>query len=441
MAQHHRQVAVMKLLFFTPTVLPSAIGRVSNLVILALQQLGHEVVVVRTEDDAFLENVTHPFSCPMIPWTDSKQLRQLQAQSDLVVYQIGNHYPYHRGCLEWLPSVPGLVLMHDYFLGHLFWAWSERVGRPRAQAILSALYSSTVANEFFDHTDSASFVAYASEAAPMTEWMVLMASGVVVHSSWAMNRITRLCSGPVEVVPLPYDAPHLQTNERKPQLSGDERIVALTIGNVNHNKRYTSVIQAIGASPVLRERLTYRIVGAIEPAMADDLKSLANRLKVNIVVTGVVDDQCLAEEIRTADIMCCLRQPALEAASASTIEAMLYSKPTIVTDTGFYRDLPDNCVFKIPTETELADLRATLEKLVASPTDRAAIGNQARQYAITTFRADNYAIRIVNMKHRIDRLGVLSNTAGGFSATLKRWGVQGDSAVMTPITAPLALFR
>ncbi|MFA5171084.1 MAG: glycosyltransferase family 4 protein [Sulfuriferula sp.] len=429
----------MKILFFTPIVLTSAIGRVSKLIVYELQQRGHEVVIVRAEEPSCFDSPTHPFSCQIEHWNNTEQVRLQAEQSDLIVYQIGNYYAYHRGCLEWLPQLPGLVSLHDNFLGHLFWAWSETVGRPHALEVLAALYGTEVSERFFNHSDSSSFIEYASTAAPMTEWIAAMSSAVIVHSSWAMDRIAHACPGPVEVVALPYDAPFAEHTDMKNQSVSHERTVALTIGHVNHNKRYTSVIKAIGSSPELCSDLTYRIVGAIEPAMAEELQSLADQLQVDITITGAVNDECLAEEIHRADLMCCLRWPALEAASASTIEAMLYSKPTVVTNTGFYLDLPDDCVLKVSPETELTDLRTALERLTALPDERHTIGNLARNYALKTFRADDYATRIMNMKHRIDRSNVVGTAASVFSSTLKRWGARGDPAVMEAITAPLGL--
>lgn len=430
----------MKVLFFTPTLLVSAIGRVSNLVVTQLIQQGHEVVVVRTEDIPFFESPTYLFPCEMLLWNNTEIINQLSQKFELVVYQIGDNYQYHRGCMEWLPSLPGLVSMHDNFLGHLFWSWSERIGRPQSLELLSNLYGTDIALQFFNHADSTSFIEYANEFAPMTEWIASMATSVIVHSSWAMNRITRACLGPVEVLPLPYDAPFLDTVKKIIPSKNSKQIVALTIGHVNLNKRYVSVIKAIGASTVLRQRMVFRIVGSVEPAMAKELTSLAGRLNVTITITGAVDDHQLATEIHNADVMCCLRWPALEAASASTIEAMLYGKAILVTNTGFYRELPDDCVLKISPEAELADLQTALERLVASPSERKLLGDLALNYATKTFRADNYVEGIINMKQRVNRSKIVSSAAQVFSNTLKRWGASGDFAIIAPIAAPLDLF-
>ena len=433
----------MIILFFTPWLKASAIGRVSSLVVEELIRQGHEVSIVRAEDTPLFDQPTHRFSGKLILWNQADRIRAQARQSDLIIYQIGNNFAYHRGCVEWLPTLPGLVSLHDNFLGHLFWSCAEVMGRQRAKELLARLYDATVAHRFFDHANSTSFINYASEAAPMTEWIVAMASGVIVHSSWAMARITRACRGPVEVVPLSYDAPFLDQpgEDEAPRPPGGEQIVVLTIGHVNPNKRYESVIAAIGLSPQLREQMVFRIVGLVEPAMAEILRAQANRLGVRVVITGEVESHRLASEIRAADIMCCLRWPALEAASASTIEAMLYGKPAIVVDTGFYSDLPNDCVLKISPHDEIAGLRIALERLANAPAERVAMGKLAGSYAAVTFRADHYAERIVAIKSRIDQTKIVVDAARIFSGTLERWGRKGMPALLDPVSAPLSIFR
>ena len=445
MADHDSQIAAMKILFFTPCLKASAIGRVSTLVVTELRRLGHQLVVVRAEEPNLFLQPTHDFGCNLVNWNEADRIQEQARNCDLTLYNVGNNFQYHRGCMEWLKEHPGLVCLHDNFLGHLFWSYSEVVGRTRAKELLVHFYGETVSHRFFDHATSASFIEYASEAAPMTEWIASMATGVLVHSSWAMDRISRSCPGPVEVVPLPYDAPHL-----KPPLAGKalaqtntkgDGLSVLTIGHVNPNKRHASVIKAIGSSELLRERMCFRIVGAIEPPVAQALQAQADALGVRVVISGEVDSWRLAAEIHAADAMCCLRWPALESASASTIEAMLYGKATIVTDTGFYRDLPDDCVLKISPVDEVNSLRAALERLAQAPDERLALGNLALHYATATFRADHYAERIVAMRGRIAQAKILAGTAHMFTATLKRWGMQSTPDLLDPVAAPLAIFQ
>ena len=71
---------------------------------------------------------------------------------------------------------------------------------------------------------------------------------------------------------------------------------------------------------------------------------------------GYVDDNTLAAYYRDADVLCNLRNPALEGASWSLVEQMSLGKPIIVSDNGFYSEIPGECVFKISLENEEEEL-------------------------------------------------------------------------------------
>ena len=114
----------MKFLFFTPAASSSAIGRVTQLVGRELMASAHTVTIVRTEDYALLGTPPHQFGTKMVRWDDTEGVFRVARSADAIVYQIGDSFPFHRGCLEWLPSLPGTVCLHDYFLGDLFRGWA-----------------------------------------------------------------------------------------------------------------------------------------------------------------------------------------------------------------------------------------------------------------------------------------------------------------------------
>jgi glycosyltransferase involved in cell wall biosynthesis len=432
----------MKIAVIGPGLRKSAIGRASALIVRQLLGQGHSVVVVRSEMEDLLDQEAHDFGVGCIGWIEDS-IADLCSTVDLVVYHVGNNYPYHRGCVELLPKFPGLVCLHDNFLGHLFWGHADKVGRGNVDGVLARLYGDVTSLRFFHHSNAEDFLEFAAEHAPMTEWIAELASGVIVHSRWAVDRITRVSRGPVEVVPLPYDAPFPSVRAPASHGAVAERVrrTVLTIGHVNPNKRHASVIEAIGSSEVLKGRLAFRAAGPVDPVMAGQLLELAHRNGVDFELAGEVDDLKLASMINEADLMCCLRWPALEAASASTIEAMLYGKPVIVTDTGFYRDLPDDCVVKIAPENEIGNLRFALERLVAQPLLASEMGVRAQQYALATFRADRYAERLVALYQDIEQAQLLSGLADGVADTIRRWGGADERSILDPIVEPLSIFR
>ena len=128
----------------------------------------------------------------------------------------------------------------------------------------------------------------------------------------------------------------------------------LTVGHANPNKRIDSVIRAIGSSEMLARAVTYRLCGRIEAGMAADLAALAKAKGVELVISGETTDDVLQEAMLDADIVCCLRWPSFESASATTIEGLLYGKAVVVTDAAFYREIPDDCVYKISPYDEVS---------------------------------------------------------------------------------------
>jgi glycosyltransferase involved in cell wall biosynthesis len=139
--------------------------------------------------------------------------------------------------------------------------------------------------------------------------------------------------------------------------------------------------------------------------------------------------------------VCCLRFPALEAASASTIEAMLYGKAVIVTDTGFYRELPDDCVCKVAPNQEVSDLQKTLVFLLQNPAERSALGKRAAQWATATFSPRLYANRLVDFALRAARTQPVIEASRFFANLLVSWGATGEGLPMQDTLAPLRIFE
>lgn len=384
----------MKLIIFTPAIKSSAIGRMACLVTRALVSQGHDVTVVRTEAERLLDTPTHDFGSQLIRWNEVDQVIALARTSDAVVYQVGNNYEFHQGGVEWLANLPGLVCLHDFYLCDLFNGWAQH-RRQEAVSMLRNWYGPDIASRFFGYTSSDTFLEGTRNSSPMTEWLCSMAYSVITHSSWGVERVLKSCPGPVYVVPLAYDAPEYQISTPALKYGGRHQFELLTVGHINSNKRIASVIRAIGSSPTLRQATAYRLVGHIQSDTALELSALARKLEVNLFISGEVDDAELALAIQQADVVSCLRWPSLEAASASAIEAMLYGKPIIVTDTGFYAEIPGECAVKINPNNEINDLASALDRLVADSSLRNQIGGAAKQWASKISSAEAYSLQLI----------------------------------------------
>ena len=411
----------MNLLVFAPVIRSSAIGRMAALVVRALAASGHEVSVVRTEKECFSGSATHAFACRPVSWTDRSAVTALAGSADACIYQIGDNEEFHRGCLEWMPRFPGIVSLHDIFLGHLFFGWAEG-RRDEAEEILRFWYGGAAAEAFFPAAAAGDFIEQTRSVSPMTEWICAMARGVIIHSGFGAERVLASCPGPVYQVPLPVERPSLLADRPEARPAGDGRFRVLTVGHVNPNKRAESVIRAIGSSKTLRATTVYRLVGKVSSARRVHLVDLAKASGVMLEISGEVDDADLVGALAEADVACCMRWPSLEGASGSTIEAMLWGKPAIVTNTGFYSELPDDCVIKIDPDDEVASCRAALELLQREEKSRHLMGKAARAWAEEVFSPGNYASNLIRIAQEANRLRPVVSVLEEAAANLRRWG-------------------
>lgn len=431
-----------RLVMFTPTNTKSAIGRMAALVTRTLSAMGCRVTVVRTEAAHLLDSQTHDFGSPVVRWDDQANVRNHIDKSDACVFQIGDNYEFHQGGVHWLDRQSGLVCLHDFFLGHLFHGWAqERL--HQANSVLNAWYGEEAPGRFFGQSTSESFIENTANSMPMTEWICSQAYAVITHSQWGADRVLKSCPGPVRVVPLAYDTGNSQSESaaRAFTPTTPTTLNLLTIGHINPNKRVESVIKAIGSSQSLREQIHYRLVGAIQPDVAKALGILATQLGVKLTISGEVDDIELNDAIRNSDVICCLRWPALEAASASAIEAMLHAKAVIVTDTGFYQEIPDDCAIKISPKDEVNSLRKTIENLLNNRDKITRTGILAISWARHTFHSKNYALQLIEATNQMTQAIPIINGITFHANLLQKWSKNQPFSTKKISRANLSIFE
>ena len=159
-----------------------------------------------------------------------------------------------------------------------------------------------------------------------------------------------------------------------PNASNSSSVAVLTVGHVNQNKRVESVIRAIGGSDVLRDRCRYHVVGLVTDQERERLRAVAQAVSFHdLEITGEVSNEILRAQIEAADMICCLRWPVFEGGSAIRwSRRMLSGRPIIVTDAGFYHELPDDLVFKVDPTSEL--------RFSDQSTNATGLGSRAARY-------------------------------------------------------------
>lgn len=380
----------MKLILFTPINRASAIARVSSLIAARLSTLGISYAVVATESHVVDKDSRYPFAKDALHWTDTKfTLSSISGATP--IYQIGDHFDYHEGALHWLESHPGLVILHDTYLGHLFrgWAVKHKTEAFRLRSKLNMTEASL--DVFVDGVVNPDFMQYGHKYSLLA---CESASGVLCHSAWSAEFANQLIDFPARVAHLPWYEIPLEIQQEANSLKSSFQV--LTFGNINPNKRCLSVIEALSELDSGTKQVEYRIAGAISKTHEHELKAAAKKRSVNIQLLGRLADEDLELEISSANVVTNLRFPTLEGASASLLDAFGKAKPVIVTDAGHFREIPEGIVIKINQLDEISELRGALSELINNPELGQRLGEKAREYFLDHHGIDPYVAELLS---------------------------------------------
>ncbi len=427
----------MRIAWATPINVRSAIGRVSVDVCRTLIARGHDVSVIATEtldiEDNNLKISANIFSHKHI------NAEIIRRDFDICIINIGDNYDFHGGIFDITGIIPTVGIFHDFYLYNLFngWTWARRGDLPR-----EVIHDREVVETYGAPSRPAAEKARSgdlnlSEIArqlPMTEWVARLCDGAVAHSSFYAQRLAAACPGPQVTASMPV------TGRGVPPLGprGASRVIALTVGVMNPNKCADQVIEALASTPALAA-VRYRLVGPIHPPEAERLTALAADLGYyGLEIHGAVDDAELERHLAETDLICCLRNPVLEGASGSAIEGLLAGRPLIVADAGFYSDLPDSLVFKVPAHIERLALVSQLEQLVLDEPLRRRAGAQARTWAEQQFSLEAYVLALEQVMDDTLAARPVLDLARGAGAELKALGLDPEDPAVTRISAVLA---
>lgn len=411
----------MKILWATPWNKDSAIARVSAMVVEELQRLGASVCVVRTEVAALIENKAFP-SPPLARFPF--QVGSLDG-FDAVVVNFGDNWPFHGRGLQFLTASPCIAVLHDATLFNFYRGESYFRGGPpaveRFYTEASAYYGPLADSSADCKSGDANWDMAAAKQWPFMHEIASKAHAVVVHSNHCIESLPQSVRSKAHVVMLPAFA--TQWKQPAPPLLDRGPIMLSTIGHINENKRVASVIKAIVASATLKNRAVYTLAGPIEDAVRDTLQALAADLGFHgLRILGRVTDREMSECLNASHIVCCLRHPTIEGGSASVLEVLQYGHPTLVTDGGFYRQIPDQCVWKVDPNRENLDIIQHLESICSDYPKALEKARRSPAWVSDNCSAKHYAERILEISVNahssnavtlaLDRLQTLASSFG-----------------------------
>jgi glycosyltransferase involved in cell wall biosynthesis len=334
------------------------------------------------------------------------------------VYHLGNNVEFHRDIYRHAIQTPGLVVIHDLALDD-FVRGMITGGDPLGhQALREGLANADKLETFED--------AILNEPlrVPYVAHVARRARGIVVHSPFVERYLRAFgCKTPVYVAPHP-----VVENERDVRLAlgqravvrgrvevlGGRRLVGV-FGDLNAAKLIDRVLAAVAQLP---EDVHLALVGRrIEGYDIDDVvRASGIRGRVHLL-TDVEDDEFL-EWMGGCDVAVDLRFPHRGEVSGSLARLMQVGRPTVVSGTGTYLDLPEGVVVRVsPGRVAPDELAAVLRALLEDDAVRTAMGAAAREHMLEQAREDRTAHVYADAI-----LGTMALLADPGRRALARWG-------------------
>jgi glycosyltransferase involved in cell wall biosynthesis len=302
--------------------------------------------------------------------------RRAAARCDVALYHVGNDPEHHWWIVEELRRRPGVVVLHDFVLHHLIAGMT--VGRRDADGYLDAMQREAgavgrmLAHGVVDGLLPALWESRAHEF-PLTDEVLRSATGVIVHSEYVERCLhERGYAGPVWRVPLAaWPMPSEVPDAGLPP----GRLVVGSFGHLNPAKRVPQLFEGFA---LLRERVPEALLllaGSVAPGVHLELPEDA-------VHFDYVPEQRLWSLLAATDICVSLRYPTMGETSGVAVRALEAGRPQVVSDVGWFSELPDEVALKVPVGAdEVETLAGQLERLARDSELRTRMGAAARALA------------------------------------------------------------
>ncbi|HEX3806718.1 MAG TPA: glycosyltransferase family 4 protein [Gaiellaceae bacterium] len=298
--------------------------------------------------------------------------------ADVALYHVGNDPDAHGWIVDALKKRPGVVALHEYVLHHLVAGMT--IGRGDGRGYLDAMERELgVAGRLLGLgvLDNLLPLLWETqpERFPLSGVVLDQARGLIVHSGYVGER-ARLAGYDGRLWRIPHPAWPMHDVVSATDVQGDPLIGCF--GFLNMNKRIPELLRAFAAFRADRPGARLLLVGA-----AGERFDVQRRLERLGLTDGVerldyVPEERLWSLMAACDVLVNLRYPTMGETSGSAIRAMSLGKPLVVSDVGWFAELPDDVALKVPVdEHEVEVLRAALE-VAADHGD--VLGRAARAY-------------------------------------------------------------
>jgi glycosyltransferase involved in cell wall biosynthesis len=307
----------------------------------------------------------------------------------LAIYHLGNNVEFHRDIYRHAIQTPGLVVIHDVALDDFVRGMIVSGDPLGHQAVREALANAPKLASFPDAVGSEPL------RMPLVAHVARRARGIVVHSPFVERYLRAIgCRTPVHVAPHPAvesEGDVKRAAGRRDVVRAPLEVVGMrhlvgVLGDQNEAKLIDLVLAAVQELP---GSVHVALVGRRIESYDLDAAVLASGLGGRVHVRTDVSDEVFLAWMCAADVVVDLRHPHRGEVSGSLARSMQCGRPTVVSATGTYLDLPDEVVRRVPAgRPRPAEIATVLRRLLEDDAVRERIGAAARAYVTERSRTE-----------------------------------------------------
>src|SRR5258705_2419454 len=307
---------------------------------------------------------------------------------DATIYHLGNDHRYHSGIFEVMSRHPGIAVFHEYIFQDFFLGQANEL--KNWNLYLDELeachgpHERAKALESIQRGDSPPQAAAPLDY-PLNCRLARSAEGIIAHSEWNLARLRQVAPDvPATRISLPVKILNPTLRRAWAQRNPLQHFISIaSFGLIIPRKGIDQTLQALAG---LKQEFDFHftLVGAENPYW--DVRELIIRhgMSDHVTITGHVSLEEFDRYIAATDIAINLREYTVGETSASLCRIMGVGVPAVVSDIGWFSEIPNECVVKaVPDENFVANLLSALRKLMEDGSLRKRMGESAREFVMT----------------------------------------------------------
>lgn len=282
---------------------------------------------------------------------------------DYIIYNFGNNPDYHCYMYDMIQNNPGYVILHDYILYYLtvgYYLEKDKLFQKVYE--LEGIRGIQIVKDSLQKHESRNLLHHKEIAAmlPMNWEVINKAKGIFVHSQYGENivkenykdaktyKINLVKCETMELKDINFIHKHFKIN--------DNEYIVGAVGFIAETKQNELTCLAIKKyNETNKDKIHYVMIG--EGNYVDHL------LDDYIHKTGFLTNTEFFQAINSCNLIMNLRYPYHGESSATLIQCMDMNKPCVVSDIGWFSELKDDTVIKLPTELSVNELCEHIQNL------------------------------------------------------------------------------